>query len=353
MAERVAVQLPINGELDTANPVTDRPPGTLVEARDVSPRWWGPREGSLAFTRIGEGPGTAMLYNYFDFTQSALPNGSYLKSNFNEDAHRDLGTAFTLDLTFRVTNLTYASSKDCIGLYHFNSDGGDVSLWIGSSAAPDSEAGKIRCAIRTSSARGTPDTAVTFVSSSAISTGTTQEENQHVRVVRNGATATMYLNGVSVGSTSSLVATQGIYGDYGTAAAISFGFTNYVTGSYSTEYPLKGRLYAAVMRDGAYSTAPIEFLPPTSCRARNVHHYFLGRQFSNGTNDHGIDLSRYGAHPRIAVIGSGGGYSIVAANSSAPPAFGMTQGIGTWTTKRGKTVAAVMVGGQLCREYVA
>lgn len=339
MATNLNIPVPVRGELDTRNPITDRAPGTLVTARDLHPSHWGPRRGSLAFTRAWESPGTALLYDGIQFTQSAAT--STFTGLFEKSA-KELGTKFTVDIWFRLEDTGYAAGKNSIGLWE-HSISGSASSGIGISIFGPAHAssGKVRVEVVTAPTTTTADTPVVLTSASSVPVGTAQTDIVHLRVVRDGSGLYLYLNGTLDASTTSLVATSPIRQreeDHGTfrVARESYG--------PATAIEFKGRIYALVLRDGAFRTAPIEAVPPENPYARNVHYYILGRNYDlNTSSDHLFDAGRFGLHPRL----SAAGFAVTASNSNSAPANCRVQGFSSWTTRSGRQGTVVVAGGMI------
>jgi len=336
--------VPTRGELDTANPIGDRPVGTLVTARDMSARYWGPRVGSKAFTRLWEGPGTKSLYNYITLngTNSARGFGrSY------EDQFRDLGTSFTLDVWFILEDWSFAAALDEVGLYEFTAGGyGDISVGIYGGTQGANEK-KIKVGITTCTARNAAAATVTLTGTNTISSGTTATYRHHLRVVREGATATAYIDGISDATSSSLSATNPIYGPLLSLGDVTLGTSATSDGSF------KGKILAAILRDGAFSSAPIENVMPCNPWAPNVHHYILGRSIDLGGGEpHFYDAGRFAVHPRL-IFNAGSDYSVTASNYDNSPAPAYIQGLDTWTSRQNRTVTTVVGGGQVMTAVVS
>lgn len=339
MSVIVPIRLPVRGQLDTANPVTDRPPGTLVRARDLHARYWGPRAGPKAFTRVWEGPGTASLYDAITVTGATTDaiGRSY------EDQFRNLGLQFTLDLWLQYPSAAYSAGSDRVGVCEFviGTSGGSLAVNLFGESHSDHE--RIEVITATTDGGVTPDAAVTVTATTRLSIGSGQTDKAHVRFVRNGASGTLLLNGVSVGSTSALHATHGIGAAAGNAGAM------YLHSSGSGNTTFRGRILAAALRDGAFSSAPVEASLPCAPRARNVHFYYLGRSYALGGADHYFDAGPFGAHARI--IGSN--YTLAASNDNAFPAPSPIQGMRSFTTRTGRSATAVVSGGVLSHALVS
>lgn len=333
----VPIPLPPRGDLDTRNPVTDRLPGTLRTAKDMHHRAWGPRRGGKWFAGAMQAPGTASLYDAI--TLNGVDTAGTATSR--DDQFRNLGAQFTLDLWFRYEDTAYAAGKNTVGLYQFqtgvSANYGYVTVFIYGPAHAD--AGKIRVAITTNPAEGSANASVGFTGSTAIGAGTAQTDKRHVRVVRDGTTAVLYVDGVSDGSTTGLSATHGVLGAGG--AVVRIGRNSAVLAA--DEVTFKGHVYGAMLRDGAFASQPIEAVMPTVAWARNVHHYHIGRSIAYGGADHYFDAGRFGAH----AILDGASYSVAAAVDNAAPAPCPVQGLRTWTTRTNRTATSAMIGGAL------
>lgn len=346
MAESAAIRLNTRGLLDTAMPITDRDPGTLVTAQDVSSQHLGPRPGMVSFARCGEGPGNGFLYGYVTFDGS--DGGARFLSS--DDAQCNVGTKWTIDIWFRLTDHTYsgASGEDLIPLVHHASSNGHIYVsLVGPSDA--THVGKVHVSILNTASVGVSSASTyTQRGSVAVPEGTTQDKNTHVRVVRNGSSLTIFVNGVvnTVGASSgTLVATEGIYELSGGGAQVGFGFdadTGMADG-------FKGRFYGACLRDGAFDAYPIETSFPENFRGRNVHWFLIGRRITDGSIPHLMDLSRFGTHAIIC----GTGFTVTAANDNDFPVPAPVQGIGSWTSRRARRTVAVMIGGRLARKQVS
>lgn len=344
MADRpLPISLDVRGELNTAYPVGDMPPGTLVAAPDVAHRALGPRRGSGAFTQAMEGPGTASLYDAI--TLNGTNNARGLARTY-EDAFGDLGTKFTLDLWFRLEATAYASAVNRVGVYAFNSSGSGAGIDVNVFGGAHSDHERIEVRISTSPTRATAASVVAFTGATRLLAGTTQTHKQHVRVVRDGANGYLYLNGVLDGSTSGLAANDPINKVYGYPCDVLLGT------SETADISFLGHVYGAWLRDGAFATQPVEARMPHAPFARNVHHAYVGRSIALGGDVHFFDAGRFGAHARL-IANSGADYSVTSSKDNAAPAPCLVQGLKTWTTRTGRTATSVMVGGQLCTAGVS
>lgn len=338
-------RLDVRGELDTSMPIGDRPPGTLYAAPDCESKAWGPRRGSLAFTQAQEGPGTASLYDAITLNYATA--GAFGVARTYEDSFRDLGTTFTLDLWFRLEDLVYSALKNSVGLYNFDPSqgvGAGISVDVRGPNHADHE--RIFVTIGTSPTRSTAASPVTLTGATRISTGTAQSNKHHVRLVRSGANLYLYLDGVLDGSSSGLSATNPINGPIGSFAAVILGYSN------TADISFKGHVYGAWLRDGAFTSQPIEARMPSAPWARHVHHAYMGRNIALGSSPSFFDAGRFGAHAPLH-YGAANDYTVTSSNDNAAPAPVLVQGIRSWMTRTNRTATSVMVGGQLATAVVS
>ena len=333
MPRKFNLNLDTRADLDTVSPVAGVAPGVLVDAQDLAPDYWGPRKGNASFTRSWEtATGTSSLYDEITLAGT----GTYARARSFEEQFRDLGTKFTLDLWFRLSETAYSGAENIIGLYRWSAGSGEIAVWI--RGAGHASVGKMAASIITTPTRSSADSTVTLSGATAIPLGTDQDDKVHVRLVRDGATATLYLNGVSDATSSSLVAGSQIFSTVGSAANVSLGSSVL---SPTTEATFKGIIYGAVLRDGAFTSEPIEAVMPCAPWARNVHHHYLGRPVSFGGAVHYFDAGRFAAHAAMTDVG----YSTSSAYDLAVPAPAPVQGMRTWTTRTNRTATSVAVGG--------
>jgi hypothetical protein len=330
------IPVPVRGEIDTRNPITDRAPGTLVTARDLHPSHWGPRRGSLSFTRAWESPGTALLYDIVNFTQATT---TYALGGAADEHYRDMGTKFTVDVWFRLEDTGYAAGQTNISVFTFYAGGnvgGNPGVFVSVTGPAHASPNKVTVGVRTAPDRSTIDSLVTLTSSTSVLVGTAQKDISHVRVVRDGANAYLYLNGVLEASSAGVVASSGVLGGLDGRGSVGVCFGAGGVG-------LKGTFYLGVVRDGSFRTQPIESVPPTNPLARNVHAYVVGSQLATGGAAHLTDLSRFAVHPKVV----GSALTFSGANSNSAPANARVQGFRSWTTRGGKVASAALVGGVL------
>ncbi len=111
MGQRILVPLNVLAPLDTSNPLSSLPPGTLVTAEDLASRWWGPRLGGASLSQPHDyataaklpGPGDLLAFDGTD---------SYVSGVFASPEQRDLNDSWTLDLSFRATSVDHGTFDD-------------------------------------------------------------------------------------------------------------------------------------------------------------------------------------------------------------------------------------------------
>lgn len=253
MGRRVFQPLSVRGALDTENPISDRDPGTLVTALDLGHKWWGPRHGGKSFGHP------------HNLTAADLPRpgtlvgfggaGSYVVGPFVSPDQRDLGTQWSLDLVFRADSVNHDTFDEAL-----------IFQWVlkttattikaitvgirGTSAGGDER--KIRATITPTSAADTAATTKTLDGTTQLTVGTDQEDRHHVRLVRDGATATLFVNGVSEATASGMSRSNGHEG--------SSTVGQWVLGDATNPY-FKGRIYYVRLRDGVFDTYPLRAYP--------------------------------------------------------------------------------------------
>lgn len=338
MTRKYTLPIGTTEELNTALPVSNLPPGSLIAATDTHTRYWGPKRGSAAFTQAQEGPGTAALYNAI--TQNYVTSGAYGYARSYEDAFRDLGTKCTLDIFFRLEDIAYASAVNGIGLHGFQANGSGAGIDVDVRGGAHTDHERIRVTITTAPTRGTAAASVSMTGTTRISYGTGQTNKHHARVVRDGTTATLYLDGVQDAQMTILVANNPINGVLGQEyGQVLLGYSG------TANIPFKGHIYGASLRDGSFSSQPIENRMICSPWARNTHYCYLGRQILLGSAPCFFDAGRYGVHAPLHY--GAGDYTITAANDNAAPIPSTVQGLTSWTTLTNRSVNSVMCGGLL------
>ena len=180
MATRLPLDLTVRGPLNTSDPKSDRPPGTLLEAQDLAHRWWGPRRGrkTVAWPIGSESrqvtPGRAAI----NFTSGDFVTGQIV------DYAQDIKDSFTLDIVLRLRQAPAGSEE--------------IFQWRTASAAD------LIVRLHSSATYGRVQVFFNGISGGAHLTGSAILANgisddtkiAHIRVVRDGTSAYLYVNGV-------------------------------------------------------------------------------------------------------------------------------------------------------------
>lgn len=330
MATRIPIILDTQEELNTADPQTNRPSGTLVAAPDVHHHYWGPRVGTKAYTHALESSGSAMGYDYITMT-----GGSATASSYNPQ-WRDWGTKWTLDLFFKLREYAYAGTTP-IGIFEYQIN--SVSCLRIRILTTVADQGKIEVLVTPTGVVGGT------ITTTAIDPLAGSVPHVHLTVVRDGESITVYDQGVSIG-TGSTSTTRGFTGTGTQTGDLTLAFNPTGTNIY-----FDGNIYAAVWRVGVFNTLPFENYPPSDCRDMSIRSYLLGADLSYGANAHSYwDLGPYQHHALLS--GTSGVQFTTTAGPDNRNYFAPVQGFGTATTRDGKVMTTVIVGGYVYRSYL-
>lgn len=287
------ILLPVDGPVNTVDPSASRPPGTLLDAPGCGTRWWGPRRGAKALTSphaLTTKPMAApRLLSTGDTTTFG---GTFMAGRMSPGEQSDLGTEWTFDMVFRITSLSGANNAS---LFQWWAVAGPLTLSIllfHSGAGNGANAGKIQVSIQTTSAPGTTVTAVDLVSATAPSVGTDADDIHHLRVVRDGASFYIYLDGVLDASATTLSATNPSQ----TSPTDTEALWRYRSDGSATEM----QTWFIQMRTGVFRTAPISRSITPVPLAENCKLCVVFSQMSTVSTLQGYsyvpDLSRYQSH---------------------------------------------------------
>lgn len=315
--------------LDTSNEVSDRPPGTLVTALDCGHRWWGPRHGGKSLTQPHDMPTGDLPRAYAHITFDG--SSTYAHGPFVCSEQRDLGNRWTLDIVFRADSVNHGAFDEAIifkWVIKTSATAIDaVTVGIRGTSAGASER-TIRATITPTSAADTAGTTKTLDGTTQLTVGTDEEDRHHIRLVRSGKTATLYVNGTSEATASGMSKRNGHVGsadvgryEIGNAAAPNF----------------KGVVYYAAFRDGVYENAERGYPMPTFPRAGAYRLLADAIELQSATF---TDHSLYRAHGPAFNAGSTSGADL-------HPYPTPVQGMATFTDIRGISWNAVICGGLL------
>ncbi len=308
------LEIPVHGALDTENPRASRPPGTLLEAKDLAHRWWGPRRGHKMVTWPREGNATAHKRGagraLIDFAAGIFATGPI---KLTGDGLRD---EYTLDIVLRLL----ASPSGVQEIFQWrNGSGRDL-------------------VVKTDTNDPWTKIQVFFLGSGGAvhlesTTGLTYEASGddhifHSRVVRlNATTAKLYINGVLEDTNTSLATSV----DNLTRAQAVW----YLAGTSGT---LVGNIYRAFLRKTVCDDFAGGFMDGLNPRASDVLLAVAG------SSDNGLsvvrDYSSYGAHGLLV------GSPSTASRGGAPFVLPV-QGMRSFRDRDGESLDVVMVGGSL------
>lgn len=320
------IGLSTTAPLDTANPSTDRAPGTLTLARDLNHRYWGPRVGSTAVDHPRDhshtpcGPGEPYESN---------GTGGIGVQAFTHGDQRDLGTTWTLDVAFRAIDLSH-TAKTLVQIFEWRLSAAlqAIEVYIKGPGSGADE-GKIRVVITPTAAADSPGTSVTLDGTTALSVGVDPQDKHVVRVVRDRGTVTLYVNGVSEDSDS----ISALQPHQGGSELGSWGIS-IATSTASVDY-FKGEWFWVVMRRGVHATGHSLMQPSNPVNRGVVLHLTFGDTTRMQDN------SRFG---RVNLNDSSTGSGVTSTRNEYP-FLCPVQGVATFTDLTGRTWNALHVGG--------
>jgi hypothetical protein len=353
LSNDVTISVPIStvGPLDTTNPPTDRPAGTLIEAINLGSRWWGPRIPNRADTWFGQrttSGGGQSRYITFDGSTT------YINAQTSGDSVRDLGTRWTIDAWFGLADvdedLSTVAGSNLLTVFMWNvglsgSTVPAIQINVGGPNGPGADERKVICYVRTTSARNTVGNTYTIKSTSLVPVNTsgswTNEFSKitHVRLVRNGSDLRLYVNGVSE-ATQTVSATEPTEGSIGAAASYSIGYSAVGAGQNFI-----GIIPNVTLRTEAYLGPVVASqLVPQCPHADDVRISVCGTY--HGLADRTVlDASDNQIHGKMyPALGS------VSATWQVPGGAPV-QGIGHYVNRSGKHITVAMIGGTLCKVY--
>lgn len=326
---RILIPLDTRARLDSANPPTDRPPGTLVTALDVGSRWWGPRLGGKSFSNphnmpSGDEP-RGQSVTTFDGA------GAYVTGAFQSPEQRDLGTRWTLDIVFSADSVNHATFDEAIIFKWTTKTSATaidaITVGIRGTSAGGSER-TIRATITPTSSPDVAGTTKTLDSTTQLTVGTDEQDRHHIRLVRDARTARLYVNGASEATAGGMSKSNGHVGsaDVGQWELSSGAAPNF-----------KGIVYYATLRDGVYGNPERGYPMPVFPRADAFRVAIDGMAQGTATVP---DHSLYRAHGTPLNVGA----------TSAPdqhPYPTPVQGMASFTDIKGRAWNVVVCGGMV------
>ncbi len=126
MAVPVFLNFPQSGPLDTTNPISDRPVGTLVEAANLASRWIGPRLGALSIAQARNTSVSAAaprpVDDYYRFTGAA---DERLFRNMVLQQQYLLPRSWTVDIVFAPEIMV---GNSLVSIFSWTSPSGDNDI---------------------------------------------------------------------------------------------------------------------------------------------------------------------------------------------------------------------------------
>ncbi len=329
MGTKVVLPIPVTGPLDTANPTTNRPPGTFLETIDVAHRWLGPRRGGKNFTWPGRLPSGASPPGNFPGFAFDGTNTYVVGTPPREQA--DLGIKWTADLCFQATDAVVTSGA--VPIFQWGSPTVDfISIGIyGSTHA--TQANKIHAIVKTTDGAGTVATTFTLVAAAPIFSSALVSSGAIVRVlvrlIRDGSTLTLK---------TSRAADQ-------TATGLSDAEPHVVLASgrtgvwyFADDQNLGTNSYAAIRPYAVPTAAPLQAIESSAARG-SAFKFYAGTYLTG--NQHAYDHSMYGSHGSV----SNGATALISGDFHYPCAK-TSQGFGSFVTNKGGRYGVCTIGGR-------
>lgn len=251
MPEPVAFPIPVRGALDTKDPESALPTGTLIDATDLAHRHIGPRPGrSVAGTVNGlSQPARTML------TFGGVD--TYILYPYLAEQHV-MGLGWSIDLVFEFTGL----SSSPMAIYcHGSTANNDILITLLGSGSAAGDQRKVRAIVSASTASAISTTTTLtgttqLTQSGGASPAVTPTVIHHVRLVRNAGSLYLYVNGaLEASDTSTISSTVGNAGP-GSDAGTALGRNS---ASAANTY-FTGWIYKALVRNGIHQDLSDGFL---------------------------------------------------------------------------------------------
>ncbi len=337
MGKKTFVLLPVNGPLDTANPSTNREPGTLVKAIDAAHRWIGPRRGGKIMSWTGRLPSSIAVRPGMTPDFSLDGSNSYVKGILARE-QIDLSNRWTCDVAFHAfANRTVNAA---VPVFRWLLDSSIVAIEIGHYGSTHAQAGKVYAIVKTTSSAGVLANTYTLIGGSVNFAGSTTYVSggkivrTFARLIRDGSTLTLLDSTTATSNDTTLNAEESHAGSTGSDGSWFYGKDS----DLAANHTFNGYALRALIRDSA---APTTLYPPTMehifPRAPNVR-FFAGAQLYNS----GIgEFSRFGSHGVATGTGTG------SVTDTHYPYAKVIQGMGSFTDKSGLGMSCVMAGGTL------
>lgn len=275
MGKMQHIELSVSGKLDTANPSTNRAPGTLLEATDVAPLWWGPRNGFTQQTWLQT---TGFFVWLFDGTSDLIDYKMRSQQQFN------LATKWTLDVVFRANTIGH-SADATVPIFQWDLNGIEaIGLYIlaGGSAAGDQR--KIRAIVTPTSSPAVAGTPATLTGTTQVIVGTSMQSTHHARLVRDGANLTLTVDNMAEASSSSFSAVQRHEAAV-IASTVCHAYVGTARGlATGGNHLFSGRICSAILRAYAASDATKGMRDPSFVRTQATRFALCGYRTGRAGN---------------------------------------------------------------------
>lgn len=334
MGTPVPLPIPVSGPLDTTNPQSSVPEGTLIQATDVAHRWMGPREGHSTWNSVGAVSGAI----------TNLPRAIYELDGTDDywlhpylAEQMEVGLQWTLDAVIEPkavgsTSGTIFSMGD--------STHTDIHLrLLGTGSGGDER--KVRVTVHASTSGGASGSAISVTGTEQLalaSAGTPLgdfSKLHHIRVTRNGTALSLKVNGTEATGTGVNPAVGHTYvGDGFYVGTHSTAANNYL-GGWVHKVVLRAGVFTDI-RDGWFECVHPKHPSVLFCTPGHVPWHWAG-----GSTGLVAELSRF----RNAGV-TGGTPSTDNVSLPGPWAFPM-QGISKMTTREGVIYNVVVCAGTL------
>ena len=338
MGNYTPIPMDTRAPLDTSNPKTNLAPGTLVTAQDCGFRWWGPRKGSKQVAQANSlDPASTppLVPGPMDSPLSFDGDQDYVQGIMSSVQQYDLPRSWTLDVVFRVDTIANTSGFSQIPIFRWSfTDFNPIDVSLNRTTAPYSER-EILATIVPTSSPGVAGPSTILNSGTQYTVGTDPEDVHHVRVVRDGSTAKLIVNGTLVDTETGLNALR----PHQAGSKEAFWSIGQVSDLNNISF--SGTFFRALLRIGAYDDTTTGMHDFLLTRSKAVRLAIAG---SSGAGEHALlvrDYSVYEAHGAVT------GASVSGTPLVNPPFMAPIQGCSPFTDRQGRTWNFVMCGGTL------
>lgn len=339
MSAKQYVNLPVSGPLNTNDPSTAVPPGTLRKAIDTRHVGWGNRMGGRQQTWTGRIPSSGISAN----VPGACPDFSfdgtntYVKGTLPVE-QKNLGNRWTLDIAIHA--FAARSTANAVQAFKWNIDGSITAIEVGHYGSSHANANKGYAIVKTTSSAGVVAGTYTlvggtvpFAAQSSLVTGGTVIR-YFMRLIRDGTTLTLLDSTGATATDTTLLATEPHLG--GSSVGNWYYGRDTGLGASTTFNGLVLRVLLRDVASAAIAPQAIEHIFPRSPSVR-----FFGTS-ALLTSANVADQSSFGSHGVVSSAGA------VTAYDRHYPIAKTVQGVGSFTDSNGQSLSAAMVGGLLC-----